>query len=57
MLMGNFLEKVVKNIPTTTNNGSIIPNNVQGNLKNLGEKGGQKFSDLVDKIVDLIFKK
>lgn len=57
MLMGSFLEKVVKNIPTTNNNGSIIPNKVQGNLKYIGEKGGQKYSNLVDKIVDLIFKK
>ncbi len=55
--MGNFLEKVVKNIPTTNNNGNIIPNNIQGNLRHLGEKGGQKYSNFVDKIVDLIFKK
>lgn len=54
--MGNFLEKVVKNIPTTNNNGNIIPNNIQGNLRHLGEKGGQKYSNFVDKIVDLIFK-
>lgn len=55
--MGNFLKKNVNNIPTTNNNRSIIPNNVQENLRYLGEKGGQKYSDFVDKIVDLIFKK
>lgn len=55
--MGNFLEKVVKIIPTTNNNGRIIPNNVQGSLKDLGEKGGQMYSNLIDKIVDVILKK
>ena len=55
--MGNFLEKLVNNIPSTNNNGSIIPPNVQGNLRDLGEKGGEKYSNLVDKIVDIIFKK
>ena len=55
--MGNFLEKVVKFIPSSNDNGSIIPNNVQGNLRNIGEKGGQKYSNLVDKLVDTILKK
>lgn len=54
--MGNFLEKVVKIIPSNNNNGNLIPNNVQGNLRNIGEKGGKKYSDLVDKLVDSIFK-
>lgn len=55
--MGNFLEKVISNLPANNNNGSIIPSAVQDNLKSLGEKGGQKYSDLVDKIVDSILKK
>ena len=55
--MGSFLEKVVSSIPTTINNGGSIPNKVQGNLKNIGERGGQKYSNFVDKIVDSIFKK
>lgn len=54
--MGNFLEKVVKIIPSSSDNGSVIPSNVQGNLRNLGEKGGQKYSNLIDKLVDSILK-
>jgi len=55
--MNHDLEKFVKNIPLTSNQGGLIPNNIKENLENLGTKGGQKYSDLVDKIIDLIFKK
>lgn len=53
----NILKKIVSNIPATNGNGSIIPSNIRANLEKIGEKGGQRYSDLVDKIVDLIFKK
>ena len=55
--MGNFLEKLTNIIPANNGGGDIIPTNVQNNLRNLGEKGGQKYSNLVDKLVDTILKK
>lgn len=35
---------------------AIVLSTVKENLNKIGEKGGQKFSDLVDKAVDAIFK-
>lgn len=55
--MGNFLERVIGSMPTTNSNGDIIPSNIQRNLKSIGEKGGQKYSNIVDKIVDTILQK
>ena len=42
---------------SSNNGGHIIPHNVKDNLTKLGDNAGQKYSNLVDKIVDLIFKK
>lgn len=55
--MGNFLEKIASNLPIGSGEGSIIPTNIADNLSNIGQKGGQKYSNLVDKVVDSIFKK
>jgi hypothetical protein len=39
------------------NADSFIPDYIEKNLKDIGTKGGQKYSDFIDKIVDAIFKR
>lgn len=50
--MDNLLDN-----PTRGNGDIMIPKKVTNTLKSVGVKGGKKYCDLVDAIVDLIFKK
>lgn len=55
--MENFLEKISGSLPENVGKGSLIPPQVRKNLEQIGQKGGEKYSNFVDKLVDMILKK
>lgn len=55
--MGDFLDKLSPLIPKNDEGGVPIPGHIKDNLTKIGEKGGQKYSDFVDFVVDSLFKR
>lgn len=55
--MGNIIEKISGSLSENVGRGSLIPPQVRKNLEQIGQKGGEKYSNLVDKLVDIILKK
>lgn len=55
--MNKFFENISSLVPKNGNGDIIVPNSIKSRIFNVGVKGGQKYSDVVDSIVDLIFKK
>lgn len=55
--MDKFFENISSLVPKNGNGDIIVPDGIKSKISNVGVKGGQKYSDFVDSIVDLIFKK
>lgn len=55
--MSKFLEKITRSSLQGNQGDLMIPTEIQKNLSELGNKAGQKYSDIIDRIVDAIFKK
>lgn len=55
--MNKFSENISSLIPKNDTGDIIVPDGIKSRISNVGVKGGQKYSDFVDSVVDLIFKK
>lgn len=55
--MNKFSENLSSLIPKNVNGDVIVPDGIKSKISNIGVRGGQKYSDLVDFIVDFIFRK
>ena len=55
--MNKFFENISSLIPKNSNGDMIVPDGIKSRISNIGVQGGQKYSDVVDSIVDFIFKK
>lgn len=55
--MNKFFENISSLVPKNGNGDILVPDGVKSSISNVGVKGGQKYSDVVDSIVDFIFKK
>lgn len=55
--MNKFFENTSSLVPKNGNDDILVPDGIKSRISNIGVKGGQKYSDAVDSIVDFIFKK
>lgn len=55
--MSDFFKNISALVPRNANGDVMVPSGIKNVLSDVGAKGGQKYSNFIDKIVDLIFKK
>lgn len=55
--MSEFFKNLSALVPKNANGDIMVPSGIKNVLSDVGEKGGQKYSNFIDKIVDSIFKK
>lgn len=55
--MNKFSENIFSLIQKNGNGDITVPSGIKSTLSNIGARGGQKYSDFVDFVVDFIFKK
>ena len=55
--MNKFFENITSLISKNSNGDMIVPDGIKSRISNIGVQGGQKYSDVVDSIVDFIFNK
>ena len=55
--MNKILENNSSLVPKNDTGDILVPDGIKTWISSIGVKGGQKYSDFVDSVVDLIFKK
>lgn len=55
--MNKLFDNISSLIPKNSNGDMIVPDDIKSRITNIGAQGGQKYSDVVDSIVDFIFNK
>ncbi len=55
--MSDFFKNISALVPRNANGDVMVPSGIKNVLSDVGAKGGQKYSNFIDKIVDSIFKK
>lgn len=55
--MSDFLKKISDFVPKNDNGDVMVPPSVKNIFSDMGAKGGQKYSNFIDRIVDSILTK
>lgn len=55
--MSDFIKNISSRVSKNPNGDIRVPSGIKDVLSDMGAKGGQKYSNLIDKMVDSIFEK